>query len=147
MFYRYKKGRGFTYQDEKGKTVGDKKLRKWFESLVIPPAWTEVQISENKSADLLATGRDAKERKQYIYHPNYRARREARKFNRIVAFADQLEHMRRVTGQHLRHEENTRNRVMATLVRLLETAFFRPGSEASQMKTIAMALLLFAVNT
>ncbi|GAA0758514.1 DNA topoisomerase IB [Psychroflexus lacisalsi] len=130
MFYRYKKGRGFTYQDEKGKTVGDKKLRKWFESLVIPPAWTEVQISENKSADLLATGRDAKERKQYIYHPNYRARREARKFNRIVAFADQLEHMRRVTGQHLRHEENTRNRVMATLVRLLETAFFRPGSEA-----------------
>lgn len=129
MYYRYRKGRGFTYQDEQGKTVKDKKLREWFESLVIPPAWTKVEISENKNADLLVTGRDAKERKQYIYHPKYRARRESRKFNRIVAFADQLEQMRRVTGQHLRKEENTRNRVMATLVRLLETAFFRPGSE------------------
>ncbi|MFO7745021.1 MAG: DNA topoisomerase IB [Psychroflexus sp.] len=130
MYYRYKKGRGFTYQDEQGKTVKNKELREWFESLVIPPAWSEVEIAENKNADLLATGRDAKRRKQYIYHPDFRAQKEARKFDRIVAFADQLEHMRRVTGQHLRKRKSTRNRVMATMVRLLETAFFRPGSEA-----------------
>ncbi|MFD0931120.1 DNA topoisomerase IB [Psychroflexus salinarum] len=130
MYYRYKKGRGFTYQDEQGKTVKNKELREWFESLVIPPAWSEVEIAENKNADLLATGRDAKRRKQYIYHPDFRAQKEARKFDRIVAFADQLEHMRRVTGQHLRKRKTTRNRVMATMVRLLETAFFRPGSEA-----------------
>ncbi|WP_127845656.1 DNA topoisomerase IB [Psychroflexus aestuariivivens] len=129
MYYRYKKGRGFTYQDEQGKTIKNKNLREWFESLVIPPAWTHVEISEDKDADLLATGRDLKGRKQYIYHPDFRARKEAKKFDRIIEFADQLEHMRRVTGQHLRIKKNTRNRVLATMVRLLETAFFRPGSE------------------
>nr|WP_245686440.1 DNA topoisomerase IB [Psychroflexus sediminis] len=107
-----------------------KSLRDWFESLVIPPAWTDVEISADKNADLLATGRDAKGRKQYIYHPDYRARKEARKFDRIIAFADQLEHMRRVTGQHLRERKHTRNKVLATMVRLLESAFFRPGNEA-----------------
>lgn len=129
MYYRYKKGTGFTYQDEQGKTVKNEDLRDWFESLVIPPAWTEVEISEDKSADLLATGRDEKDRKQYIYHPDYIARKEAKKFDRIVEFADQLEHMRRVTGQHLRSKKNNRNRVMAIMVRLLESAFFRPGNE------------------
>ncbi|MBZ9786408.1 DNA topoisomerase IB [Psychroflexus sp. CAK57W] len=130
MYYRYKKGRGFTYQDPNGNTIKKKSLRDWFESLVIPPAWTDVRISTDKNADLLATGRDAKGRKQYIYHPEYKARKEAKKFDRIIAFADQLEHMRRVTGQHLRKRKHTRNKVLATMVRLLESAFFRPGSDA-----------------
>jgi len=129
MYYRKKRGKGFTYQDEKGNTVKDKKLRAWFESLVIPPAWTDVEIDEDTSADLLATGRDDKNRKQYIYHPKYRARQNAKKFDRIIDFADQLEHMRRVTGQHLRHKKLTREKVMATMLRLLETAFFRPGND------------------
>ena len=129
MYYRKKWGKGFTYQDEEGNTVKDKKLRAWFESLVIPPAWTDVEIEEDASADLLATGRDDKNRKQYIYHPEYRARQDAKKFDRIIDFADQLEHMRRVTGQHLRHKKLTREKVMATMLRLLETAFFRPGNE------------------
>lgn len=129
MYYRKRKGTGFTYQDAKGQTVKDKKLREWFESLVIPPAWTQVEISKNKSADLLVTGRDDKDRKQYLYHPNYKAQQNNKKFDRIIEFADRLEHMRRVTGQHLRTRKLSREKVLATMVRLLESAFFRPGSE------------------
>lgn len=129
MYYRKKKGKGFTYQDKDGTTIKDDKQIEWFKSLVIPPAWTDVEISAKKSADLLVTGRDDKGRKQYIYNPKYRAEKESQKFDRIIAFADQLEHARRVTGQHLRKRKMNREKVLATMVRLLETAFFRPGSE------------------
>ena len=61
-----------------------------------------MEIDANRKADLLVTGRDDKDRKQYIYHPKYREQQNALKFDRIINFADQLEHMRRVTGQHLR---------------------------------------------
>ncbi|MCG2430103.1 DNA topoisomerase IB [Aequorivita xiaoshiensis] len=143
MYYRKKHGRGFTYKDENGKTVKDKDLRNWIKSLVIPPAWTDVEISEDKDADLLVTGRDDKERKQYIYHPNYRERQTAEKFDRIVDFADRLEHMRRVTGQHLRKQKLNREKVLATMLRLLESAFFRPGSEtyAKENKTYGLTTL------
>lgn len=130
MYQRKKHGKGFTYKDKNGKTIKDKEIRLWIKSLVIPPAWTDVEISENKNADLLVTGRDDKDRKQYIYHPKYTERQNAKKFDRIVDFADQLEHMRRVTGQHLRKKKLTREKVMATMLRLLEVAFFRPGSES-----------------
>lgn len=129
MYYRKKHGKGFTYKDKNGKTIKDKKIRDWINSLVIPPAWTEVEIEENRKADLLVTGRDDKDRKQYIYHPDYIEKQNAKKFDRIVDFADQLEHMRRVTGQHLRKRKLNREKVLATMLRLLETAFFRPGSE------------------
>ena len=78
---------------------------------------------------MLVTGRDDKDRKQYIYHPDYIERQNEKKYKRIISFADRLEHMRRVTGQHLRKQSLCREKVMATMVRLLETAFFRPGSE------------------
>ncbi|RXJ49653.1 DNA topoisomerase IB [Gelidibacter gilvus] len=129
MYYRKKRGKGFTYQDKHGKTIKDDEIRNWIKSLVIPPAWTDVEIDENKKADLLVTGRDDKDRKQYIYHPKYTEKQNAKKFDRIINFADQLEHMRRVTGQHLRKRKLNRNKVMATMLRLLESAFFRPGSE------------------
>lgn len=128
MYYRKKWGKGFTYQTANGKTIRDPKLKEWFESLVIPPAWTEVEISKNPKSDLLVSGRDDKNRKQYIYHPDYLTARKQEKFNRIVRFAQQLEHMRRVTGQHLRHESMTREKALACMVRLLDLAYFRPGS-------------------
>lgn len=65
-------------------------------------------------------------RKQYIYHPNFRKKQEQKKFDRIIDFAEQLEHMRRVTGQHMRKRKPTREKVLATMVRLLETAFSVP---------------------
>lgn len=129
MYYRKKHGKGFTYKDKNGNTIKDAETRDWIKSLVIPPAWTDVEISENRKADLLVTGRDDKDRKQYIYHPNHTKRQNAKKFDRIIEFADQLEHMRRVTGQHLRKRKLTREKVMATMLRLMESAFFRPGSE------------------
>jgi len=128
MYFRKKHGKGFTYKDDDGKTVKDKILREWFESLVIPPAWKDVEISNKKSAKLLATGRDEKGRKQYIYHPNYRKKRNQEKFNRIIRFAENLEHMRRVTGQYLRQRKMTREKVLSTMVRLMDQAYFRPGS-------------------
>ena len=130
MYQRKKHGKGFTYKDENGKTIKDEEIREWIKLLVIPPAWTDVEINENRKADLLVTGRDDKDRKQYIYHPKYTERQNAKKFDRIISFADKLEHMRRVTGQHLRKRKLNREKVMATMVRLLESAFFRPGSEA-----------------
>ena len=130
MYYRKKHGKGFTYKDETGNTIRDLSIRNWIESLVIPPAWTAVEIQENRKADLLVTGRDDKNRKQYIYHPHYIEKQNSKKFDRIIDFADQLEHMRRVTGQHLRMRKLNRNKVMATMLRLLEAAFFRPGSES-----------------
>lgn len=129
MYYRKRHGKGFTYKDENGKTIKDDEIRDWIKSLVIPPAWTDVEINQNRKADLLVTGRDDKDRKQYIYHPKYTEKQNSKKFDRIIDFADQLEHMRRVTGQHLRKQKLNREKVMATMLRLLESAFFRPGSE------------------
>ncbi len=129
MYHRKKHGKGFTYQDNDGKTIKEKENINWIKSLIIPPAWTNVEISENRKADLLVTGRDDKDRKQYIYHPKYIEKQNSKKFDRIINFADQLEHMRRVTGQHLRKRKLNREKVMATMLRLLESAFFRPGSE------------------
>lgn len=130
VYRRRRHGRGFTYTNGQGRTVRNPDLRRWFESLVIPPAWTEVEISGDKKADLLVTGRDAAGRKQYLYNPDYRQRQEAEKFDRIVKFAEKLETMRRVTGQHLRRRKLDREKVLACMVRLLDLAYFRPGSPA-----------------
>ncbi len=116
------------YKDDSGRTIKDKETKDWIKSLAIPPAWTEVQISEDRDADLLATGRDNKGRKQYIYHPDYRERRNQNKFDRILLFAERLEPMRRVTGQHLRKRKMCREKVLACMVRLMDHAYFRPGS-------------------
>ncbi|HLT48915.1 MAG TPA: hypothetical protein VKZ90_00575, partial [Aequorivita sp.] len=62
MYQRKKHGKGFTYKDENGKTIKDEEIREWIKLLVIPPAWTDVEINENRKADLLVTGRDDKDR-------------------------------------------------------------------------------------
>ncbi len=129
MYYRKKHGKGFRYVDESDTTVKDKDLKEWFKSLVIPPAWTDVEIDRKRGAKILVTGRDDKDRKQYIYNPKYRKQQDQAKFDRILQFADQLEHMRRVTGQHLRKRTLGKEKVLACMVRLLEAAYFRPGSD------------------
>lgn len=129
MYTRKGSGKGFSYKDETGKLV-DKDTKQWIKSLVIPPAWINVEISENQKSKILATGRDEKNRKQYIYNPKFREAQNQKKFDRILEFAENLEHMRRVTGQHLRKKKMTREKVLATMVRLLDTAYFRPGSDS-----------------
>lgn len=129
MYYRYRQGRGFSYTDEQGNTVKDKELIAYFKSLIIPPAWKDVEISEKQKSKILVTGRDEAGRKQYIYNLSFRHKQDQKKFDRIIAFAEQLERMRRVTGQHLSRRKPSREKVLAAMIRLLETAFFRPGSD------------------
>ncbi|SFH85595.1 DNA topoisomerase IB [Halpernia frigidisoli] len=127
MFIRKGCGKGFTYKNLFGKTVS-KETRIWIESLIIPPAWKNVEISENPEEKILVTGRDEKNRKQYIYNKKFRDEQNLKKFDRIVNFAENLEHMRRVTGQHMRKRKLTREKVLATMLRLMDAAYFRPGS-------------------
>lgn len=129
IFYRKKHGQGFRYLDKEGRTVTDPPLKAYFKSLVIPPAWEQVTINSSPRANIQATGFDAKGRKQYIYNKKFRQKQEDQKFDRILRFAAGLERMRRVTGQHLRKRKLNRDKVLAVMVRLLETAFFRPGNE------------------
>lgn len=128
MYIRKGCGKGFTYKTSFGKTV-NKQTREWIETLVIPPAWKLVAISEDPEDKILVTGRDEKNRKQYIYNPKFQEEQKLKKFDRIVNFAENLEHMRRVTGQHMRKRKLTREKVLATMVRLMDSAYFRPGSD------------------
>lgn len=129
MYYRKKHGKGFKYVDDSNTLVSDKKLKDYFKSLAIPPAWKDVEISKSRRSKILVVGRDDKGRKQYIYSPKYRQKKDQEKFDRIISFADELEHMRRVTGQHLRKRSLSKEKVLACMVRLLEAAYFRPGSD------------------
>ncbi|MBP5978803.1 MAG: DNA topoisomerase IB [Halomonas sp.] len=126
---RHRSGKGFTYKTSTGKTLRDKRWRDWIDSLVIPPAWHKVEITLNRRHHIYAVGRDDAGRKQYIYNPKWREAREAKKFDRIVDFAQRLTTMRRITGQHLTLEGLPREKVLACMVRLIDSAYFRPGSE------------------
>ncbi|MES1938353.1 DNA topoisomerase IB [Salinisphaera hydrothermalis] len=126
---RHRCGRGFTYRYDNGRTLRDKSLRRWIESLAIPPAWRRVEIDLDTKARVHASGRDDAGRKQYIYNEDWRAEREAAKFDRLLDFARRLSTMRRATGQHLAQEGHGRNKVLAAMVRLIDTAYFRPGNE------------------
>jgi DNA topoisomerase-1 len=126
---RHRCGKGFTYRTTGNQTLKDKSWRSWIASLAIPPAWHDVEIVLNRRHHIYATGRDDAGRKQYIYNPEWREQREALKFDRMVAFAQKLTSMRRITGQHLTLDGLPRNKVLACMVRLIDSAYFRPGSE------------------
>ncbi|WP_110686786.1 DNA topoisomerase IB [Salinicola aestuarinus] len=122
-------GKGFTYRDADGKTLKDKAWRDWIASLAIPPAWRDVEIVLDERHHIHATGRDSAGRKQYVYNAKWREKREALKFDRIVEFAGRLTPMRRITGQHMTLDGLPREKVLACMVRLIDSAYFRPGSE------------------
>ena len=126
---RKRAGRGFCYLDPDGRPVNDADTLKRIRSLVIPPAWTNVWICSLKHGHLQAYGRDAKGRKQYRYHPLYRAVRNATKFSRMAAFAAALPAIRERVQQDLDRTGLTREKVLATAVRLLERTAIRVGNE------------------
>ena len=119
-------GQGFTYRQ--ADRIVDAKTRRWIKSLVIPPAWQDVEIDPQKNAKVIATGRDNKGRKQYIYSERWRQQQEEKKFERIIEFADNLTPMRRETSVYLRDKSLTRRKVLSCMVRLIDNAYFRPGS-------------------
>lgn len=126
--YRKPYGETFTYRYANGKTLRNAALKRWIISLAIPPAWQQVEIQQDRDAKVLVTGRDAANRKQYIYNPQWVSSAKDQKFKRILRFAEQLETMRRVTGQHLQRRPIDQTTVLACMTRMLDDAFFRPGS-------------------
>jgi DNA topoisomerase-1 len=126
---RKKSGKGFTFIGVDGKPVRDPQELQRFRSLVIPPAWTDVWICPSKNGHIQAVGRDARGRKQYRYHPLYRAVRDATKFVRMASFGETLPTIRKQVEQDLALPGLPRRKVLATVVRLLETTCIRVGNE------------------
>jgi len=122
------KGR-FRYLDAHGKTITDEAKLERIEALVIPPAWKDVWISPNARAKLQATGVDAAGRRQYLYHPEFRARQEQAKFDKLVRFAEKLPELRAAMAEHMERDRYDRERVCAIAVRLINLGWFRVGSD------------------
>ena len=128
-YTRRKRGRGWSYYAPDGSLVSDKETRARLDSLAIPPAWTDVWISPSPKGHILATGRDERGRKQYIYHPQWNAVRDQRKFDKLLLFGEALPLIRERTDQDLRRHGLGREKVIALVVRLLETTLIRVGNE------------------
>jgi DNA topoisomerase-1 len=127
---RRRNGRaGFRYVDAKGRAIRDAETILRIRKLAIPPAWTDVWICKDARGHLQATGRDARGRKQYRYHARWRQHRDAGKFDRLVEFAAALPAIRRRVRNDLALPGLERRKVLAALVRLLETTCFRIGNE------------------
>ena len=126
---RIKAGKAFRYVDAQGKAIRDEATLKRIRSLAIPPAWTDVWICQSEDGHLQATGRDAKGRKQHRYHPLWREVRDATKFDRTIEFAMALPKIRRRVSHDITRSGLARERVLATVVRLMDLAFLRVGNE------------------
>lgn len=123
------KGR-FRYLDARGNPITDPAKVERIESLVIPPAWKDVWISPRANAKLQATGVDKAGRRQYLYHPEFRAQQEQAKFDKLVRFAEALPALRMAMGEHMTDGDRySRERVCAVAVRLINMAWFRVGSD------------------
>jgi DNA topoisomerase-1 len=126
---RRKAGTGFTYVGASGKVVRDEQTLRRIKSLVVPPAWTEVWICPSPDGHLQATGYDARGRKQYRYHPRFREVREQTKYSRMIPFAQTLPRIRRRVEKDMRLPGLAREKVLAAVVRLLETTLIRVGND------------------
>jgi DNA topoisomerase-1 len=126
---RRRAGKGFTYIGPDGKRITQAARIAWFKRLAIPPAWTDVWINPIKRGHLQATGRDARGRKQYRYHPRWRAVRDEAKYGRLIEFARALPRIRRRTDRDLRQRGLPRDKVFALVVQLLEGTLVRVGNE------------------
>lgn len=140
---RLRRGRGFSYLDADGRGIEDEPTIDRIRALAIPPAWTEVWICTDPYGHIQATGIDAAGRKQYRYHDLWRRRRDAAKFDAMIAFARALPQLRRRVRDDLRGDAVDRMRVLACAVRLLDVGFFRIGSEdyAEQNETYGLTTL------
>jgi DNA topoisomerase I len=127
---RKRAGKGFYYIDAEGKRVGDKETLSRIKSLVIPPAWTGVWICPNPKGHLQATGRDARGRKQSRYHSRWREVRDETKYERMMIFGAALPMIRERVEQDVGLPGLPRLKVLATIVRLMETTLIRVGNEA-----------------
>lgn len=128
-FTRKKKWGSFSYFDEEGRKIRDREIVKRISSLGIPPAYTDVWICPFAHGHLQATGRDARGRKQYVYHADWTAQRDETKFHRMLLFARALSPLRRRVAKDMRRRGMPREKVIAAIVRLLDTTYVRIGNE------------------
>jgi DNA topoisomerase I len=126
---RQRHGRGFRYLDPGGALINSPDLLKRFRSLVIPPAWTEVWICPYEDGHLQVTARDGRGRKQYRYHPGFRQHRDGTKFERMFELSDVLWKIRERVESDIELAGLARDKIMATVVWLLETTLIRIGSD------------------
>jgi DNA topoisomerase-1 len=126
---RRRAGRGFTYRDPDGRTIRDPETLRRIRAIAVPPAWTDVWICSFPNGHLQATGRDARGRKQYRYHRRYSHRREAAKYERLIAFASVLPKIRAKVDTDLARPGLDRAKVVAAIVRLLELTLIRVGND------------------
>ena len=125
---RKRRGKGFSYHDNKGRLIRDKAVRKRIDSLAIPPAYEQVWICPDPNGHLQATGRDARGRKQYRYHPAYREQQEAAKFARLASFGAKLPAIRERVEKDISSKGTSRTCVMATIIHLLDCTAIRIGN-------------------
>jgi DNA topoisomerase-1 len=123
-----RKGR-FRYLDSRGREIRDSTVLERIEKLAVPPAWKDVWIAAGPRAKLQATGHDAAGRKQYIYHPAFRAEQDRAKFDRLVRFGERLPELRSAMAKHIDNDELDRERVCAIALRLIDLGWFRVGSD------------------
>jgi DNA topoisomerase-1 len=126
---RERRGESFGYFHPNGAPVEDEDTLERIRKLVIPPAWTEVWISPLPNGHIQATGRDARGRKQYRYHARWREIRDADKYGRLLEFARVLPQIRRRVARDLRKRGYPREKVLATMVQLLQKTMIRVGNE------------------
>ena len=143
---RLRRGRGFSFEDAKGSPVRDDQVLERIRGLAVPPAWTDVWICADPDGHLQATGTDAAGRRQYVYHPAWRARQDTLKFRRIEEFARALPVMRRAIERDLALDGVPKERVTAAAVRLLDRATFRVGSEAYTDRNGSFGLATLAMK-
>jgi len=128
-YTRKAKGDDFDWLDADGEPIRDEQRLLRIKRLAIPPAWTEVWVSPLANGHIQATGRDARGRKQYVYHDRWREVRDENKYDRIISFGKTLPKIRRRIARDLKLPGLPRNKVLATVVQLLERTFIRIGNE------------------
>jgi DNA topoisomerase-1 len=126
---RRRSGKGFSYVGTDGRPISDKAELRRIKRLAIPPAWTDVWICPSPLGHIQATGRDARRRKQYRYHERWREVRDEAKYGRMIAFAQTLPKLRGRTARDLARKGLPREKVLAAVVRLLESTLIRVGNE------------------
>ncbi|MBD3204260.1 DNA topoisomerase IB [Candidatus Woesearchaeota archaeon] len=127
-YERRRKGKGFCYYYRK-KRIKNKKKIAWIKSLKIPPAWEDVWIATKKNSHLLATGRDKKGRKQYIYHERWVEVHKQKKFDNLFEFGKNLPKIRRTVEKNLQQKKLSKKKVISAIIRIMDETHLRIGNE------------------
>ena len=140
---RGSKTKAFRYFDKDGREIKDEQHLARIKSLVVPPAWKSVRISPSTRSNLQAVGVDTNGRIQYLYHQKFRVKQDRKKFQKIEKFGEHLPKLRKITNEHLMLEGFPREKVLAVMMRLINSLYIRVGTEKSvrQYKTYGITTL------